>query len=70
MERLEIAQSEQSKTNVVDFEKIEAVIQSGWREIYNALDDEHKRAFWRDFVSSIEVEWHGDVKRIKQVDFF
>ena len=70
MERLEIAQSEQSKINVVDFEKIEAVIQSGWREIYNALDDEHKRAFWRDFVSSIEVEWNGDVKRIKQVDFF
>jgi hypothetical protein len=69
MEQLELAQSEQNETTIINFEKIEAVLQSGWREIYKALDDEHKRAFWRNFISSIEVEWHGNIKRIKRVNF-
>lgn len=69
MEQLELAQSEQDKTNTTDFEKIEAILNSDWKDIYNALDEENKRAFWRNIISSIEIEWHGNVKRIARVNF-
>ena len=69
IEQLELAQSEQAETNTTDFEKIESVLQSGWQEIYKALDDENKRAFWRNLISSIDVEWNGNIKRIKRVNF-
>jgi DNA invertase Pin-like site-specific DNA recombinase len=69
MEQLELAQSEQDKTNTIDFEKIYSVIHSDWKEIYTALDDEHKRSFWRGIISSIEIEWTTDIKRITKVNF-
>lgn len=70
MEKLEEAESEQKKVIVKDFSKIEKVLHSGWQEIYNNLDDEHKRAFWRSFVHSIEIEWTTQNKEIKRVNFF
>ena len=69
MEQLELAQSEQNETTTTDFEKIESILHSGWKEIYNALDEEHKRAFWRNLISSIEIEWDGKIKHIKRVNF-
>lgn len=69
MERLELAQHEQNEISVTDFGKIEEVLQSDWREIYSALDEEHKRAFWRNIIASIEIEWTKDVKRITKVNF-
>ena len=69
MERLELAQLEQSETTVTDFANIESVLRSGWQEIYNALDEEHKRTFWRSIIASIEIEWSKDVKRIIKVNF-
>lgn len=69
MEQLELAQKEQNETQKIDFEKIEAVLHSEWKDIYNALDDEHKRAFWRNIISSIDIEWHGNVKKISRVNF-
>lgn len=70
MEQLEQAEAEQAEVVVKDFSKIEAILHSGWRELYNALDDEHKRAFWRSFVSRIEVDWMGKEKKIKDINFF
>jgi adenine-specific DNA methylase len=70
MERLELAKSERNEIEVKDFTAIEAVLNEGWREIYNALDDEHKKAFWRSIIASIELEWTTDVKRITKVIFF
>lgn len=69
MEKLELAEKEQHRTKTQDFEAIEAVLTSGWRDIYNALDDEHKKAFWRNLIHSIEVEWNTNVKRITKVNF-
>ena len=69
IEQLELAQSEQAATITTDFEKIKTVLQSGWKDIYNELDEENKRAFWRNLISSIEIEWHGNIKRIKEVNF-
>ena len=70
MEQLELAQSEQAETNTIDFEKIDSILQSGWQEMYKTLDDETKRAFWRNILSSIEIEWEGKIKRIKRVNLF
>lgn len=70
MEKLELAEREQKEVTVKDFSKIEEVLQSGWRDIYNELDDEHKKAFWRNIIASIELEWTTDVKRISKVIFF
>ena len=67
MEKLEKAEAEQGQIVVQDFSKIEAILHSGWREIYDNLDDAYKRAFWRSFVQSIEV---NDKKEIVRVNFF
>lgn len=68
--QLEKAEAEQGEVIVKDFSKIEAILQSGWKEIYKALDDTHKRAFWRSFIKSIELDWTTKKKEIKRVNFF
>ncbi len=70
MQKLEAAEAEERNTPATDFSKIDNILSSGWREIYKALDDEHKRAFWRSFISSIEVEWKKGTRKIKKVNFF
>lgn len=70
MEQLELAKSERTEVDVRDFDKIEEVLQSGLETIYKALDEEHKRAFWRNIISSIEVNWTTNVKEITKVKFF
>ena len=70
LEKLELAEAEQGELAVKDFSKIESVLKSGWKETYNALDDEHKRAFWRGFISSIEINWTTKKKEIIRVSFF
>ena len=69
MEQLEKAEAEQSKVVVKDFSKIEAVLQDGWKSIYENLDDAYKRAFWRSFVKSIELHWTTKKKKITRVNF-
>lgn len=70
MEQLEAAEAEQNTVELKDYSKIEAILHSGWREIYNSLDDAYKRAFWRSFIRSIEIEWTTENKEIKRVNFF
>lgn len=68
LEKLEKAEAEQSEESTVDFEKIEEILKSGWQGIYNALNEENKRAFWRSFVKSIELKPDG--KTLQRVNFF
>ncbi len=70
MELLEKAQMERTATPVKDFSKIEAILHSGWETIYNDLEDPYKRAFWRSFVQSIEINWTTETKEITRVNFF
>lgn len=70
MEKLEEAEAEQKQVIVKDFSKVEAILHNGWEEIYNSLDDEHKRSFWRSFIQSIEIEWTTETKEITRVIFF
>lgn len=70
MELLEKAEAERGEIVVKDFSKVEAILQAGWKEIYNHLDDAHKRAFWRSFIQSIEIHWTTEKKEITRVKFF
>ena len=70
IEKLEKAEAEHGEVPIKDFSKIEAILHSGWEEIYNNLDEEHKRAFWRSFIKSIEVNWTTEKKEIVRVNFF
>lgn len=53
-----------------DYEKIKQTISGDWKTLYAELDAEHKRAFWRSFVESIEIEWTKDTKRVIDIKFF
>ena len=70
MEKLEAAEAEQSKVIVKDFSKIEAILHDGWKEIYNNLDEAHRKAFWRSFIRSIEIDWTTEKKVVTKVNFF
>lgn len=70
MEQLKLALEEQTKQTPKDFTKIEGILHAGWKEIYNALDAEHKRSFWRSFISAIEIDWETERKKISKVKFF
>ena len=70
MEKLEKAEAEQGEVSVKDFSKVESILQEGWENIYKNLDDTYKRAFWRSFIKSIELNWTTDVKEITKVNFF
>lgn len=69
-EMLEKAQAERNEVQIKDFSKIETILHSGWEAIYNDLDDAYKRAFWRSFIQSIEIEWTTNNKEITGVTFF
>ena len=70
MEELEKAEAEKSNVVVKDFSKIDAILHDGWRAIYNNLDDAYKRAFWRSFIKSIELNWTTEKKEITRVNFY
>ena len=53
-----------------DFSRVEAALAGNWKDLYNTLDRSNKRAFWRSFVESIEIEWTNEVKRITKVNFY
>ena len=57
-------------TQAPDFEKIKSVLVEGWKEIYNELDNEHKRAFWRAFVDEIKIDWTKRRKEVENIEFF
>lgn len=70
MDKLEQAEAEQRTVEAIDFSRIDEILQLGWRSIYRDLDDEHKRAFWRSFIQSIEINWTTETKEIVRVNFF
>lgn len=69
MVKIEAAKAEEKDFQRVNYAAAEAVLASDWRTIYDALDAEHKRAFWRSFVSEIHIKWETDSKEIVDVKF-
>ena len=53
-----------------DFGYIKETLSGGWKGIYEALDNDHKRAFWRSFVKEIQIDWGASKKDIDDIIFF
>ena len=53
-----------------DFSHIKAILSDGWEPIYKALDNDHKKAFWRAFVKEINLNWSKEHKEISDIEFF
>lgn len=53
-----------------DFSHIKAILTEGWESIYKAMDNNHKKAFWRSFVKEIRIAWSKERKEIADIDFF
>lgn len=71
MAKIEAAHEERSElNNEPDYEKIQQILTSDWKEIYASLDAEHKRSFWRSFIEEIQLDWKGNAKRIADIKFF
>lgn len=71
MEQIDAATAEIAEFNETpDYGHIEAILNSGWKGIYKSLDEDHKRAFWRSFISEIKVNWTKAVKEIEDIIFF
>ena len=71
--KIEAAQQKHTEVIRQDFSKAEAALSGEWKDIYESLDNAHRRAFWRSFVESIEIDWSGHRQRdkqIKRVNFF
>ena len=40
--------------------QVEDVFVANWKDVYKMLDEEHRRAFWRNLVSEIKINDNGD----------
>lgn len=47
-----------------DLTKYEELLKSNWKELYNALNKENRRAFWRKYIKQIIVNDDGTVSRV------
>lgn len=50
-----------------DLSVYEGIINSGWKELYKALNRENKRAFWRKYIKEIVI---SDDRSIQEIIFF
>lgn len=69
-DEIEALKNKQVEVEKKDFSKIEAALSGNWKDIYDSLDKKHRRAFWRSFVESIEIDWTTERKEITKVNFF
>lgn len=53
-----------------DYSHIKAILSEGWESLYLAMDNDHKKAFWRSFVEDIYLNWSKDHKEISDIKFF
>ena len=58
------------KEEPTDFSHIKEILSGGWKSIYESLDNEHKKAFWRSLVKEIKIDWSKEHKEIMDIIFF
>lgn len=51
-----------------DYSHIRGTLSQGWEAIYKALDNDHKKAFWRSFVQEIVIDWSKKSKKEKKIE--
>lgn len=59
---IESNNNQEEKT--IDYDAIKNVFSKGWKEIYNELTRENKRAFWREIIDHIEITEEKEIKAV------
>lgn len=62
--RLKHAESLLLPVKEKDLSKYKKLLKSDWKKLYNALNAENKRAFWRKYINTILVNEDGTVKEV------
>lgn len=62
-------EQESAKTKEPDFSSVEAVLQDGWRALYNVSSRDAKRTFWRQTIREIRIYKDRRVEYDFNVDF-
>ena len=52
----------ESERSELDYDKLNAILNSGWRSLYNRIDPEDKAHFWRTILHHIEIKPDGTYK--------
>lgn len=55
-ERIALAEAQLEPLVERDLTRYEELLKNNWRDLYEALNDENKRAFWRKYVKQIVVD--------------
>lgn len=67
-----VAKIEEAENEVkeapADYSHIRETLSQGWEAIYKALDNDHKKAFWRSFVQEIVLDWSKKGKKAKKIE--
>lgn len=63
--RLKAAESLLEPFEERDLTIYEELLKQDWKTIYNKLDREHRRAFWRKYIKAIELDDNAKIKGIK-----
>ena len=59
--RTELGKLESDRSEL-DYEKLNAILNSGWRSLYDCIDPEDKAHFWRTILHHIEIKPDGTYK--------
>ena len=58
---------QRQKETAADYEHIVKMLSGNWIDIYNALDPEHKNAFWKKVVK--EIVLNKETHKIESINF-
>ena len=54
--KIKAVNNQSAETTADKLLNVKTLIKDGWREVYNDLDREHKRAFWHSFAREFHIE--------------
>ena len=59
----------ESAEDATNYERIDEILNMGWKEMYEGLAGESKKAFWRSFIKEIHVKWDDNEHSLMDVIF-
>ncbi len=66
-EKLNQLQDHSDNDNIEKYEKLQRTFSGDWLDIYQSLDNEHKNAFWKSTIKSIEID--PETRKLKGFNF-
>ena len=66
-EKLNQLQNRSDNDNIEKYKKLQRTFSGDWLDIYQSLDNEHKNAFWKSTIKSIEID--PETRKLKGFHF-